>query len=78
MIKQQQKQTSQWEKNSYILWIDMAIKSREQYIMNTFNRMHSKLDSAFEDAFDGEFEECRNTINSLIYDLKDFKKSMEA
>tara|TARA_B100000287_G_C20672582_1_gene793937 strand:- start:4152 stop:4322 length:171 start_codon:yes stop_codon:yes gene_type:complete len=56
----------------------MAITSREQYIVNAFNKMHSKLDSAFEDVFDGDFEDCKNTINSLIYDLKDFKKSMES
>ncbi len=56
----------------------MAITSRERYIMNVFTKMHSKLDSAFEDVFDGEFDECKNTINSLIYDLKDLKKSMEA
>ncbi len=55
----------------------MAITSRERYITSAFNKMHGKLDSAFEDVFDGEFEECKNTINSLIYDLKDFKKSME-
>ncbi len=68
---------SLWEKNSCIIWINMAITSRERYITNAFNKMHGKLDSAFEDVFDGEFEECKNTINSLIYDLKDFKKSME-
>ncbi len=55
----------------------MAITSRERYITSAFNKMHSKLDSAFEDVFDGEFENCKNTINSLIYDLKDFKKSMD-
>tara|TARA_A100001201_G_C4081989_1_gene199261 strand:- start:596 stop:766 length:171 start_codon:yes stop_codon:yes gene_type:complete len=55
----------------------MAATSREQYLVNVFNKMHSKLDSAFEDVFDGEFDECKNTINSLIYDLKDLKKTME-
>ncbi len=55
----------------------MAIKSREQYIVRAFNKMHEKLNSAYETAFDGEFDDCKNEINSLIYDLKDFKKSME-
>lgn len=55
----------------------MAIQTREQYIVNAFNRMHDKLDAAFENAFDGDFNDCKNDINSLIYDLKDFKKSME-
>ena len=55
----------------------MAIQSREKFIVGAFEGMHDKLDSAFENAFDGDFEQCKNDINSLIYDLKDFKKSME-
>tara|TARA_R100000231_G_scaffold136671_1_gene112184 strand:+ start:146 stop:316 length:171 start_codon:yes stop_codon:yes gene_type:complete len=55
----------------------MAIQTREQYIVRAFNKMHDKLDAAYESAFDGDFDETKNEINSLIYDLKDFKKSME-
>ena len=68
----------QGKKLLYYMDQNMAIQSREQYIVRVFNKMHDKLDYAFEDAFDGDFDYCKNTINSLIYELKDFKKSMEA
>ena len=68
----------QGKKLLYYMDQNMAIQTREQYIVRVFNKMHGKLDSAFEDAFDGDFDNCKNTINSLIYELKDFKKSMEA
>lgn len=50
---------------------------RQIYLDNTFRRMHEKLNDMFEQVFDGDFEECKNTTNSLIYDLRQLKKSME-
>jgi ribosomal protein S17E len=55
----------------------MALSSRQAYLEKTFNRMHDKLNDAYEHVFDGEFEDGKNTINSLIYDLRQMKKSME-
>jgi len=55
----------------------MAIAHREQYLIRTFNDMHDKLTDAFEEISDGDFDDCKNTINSLIYDLREVKKRME-
>lgn len=55
----------------------MDITPRQRYLNKAFDRMHDKLNDAFEHVFDGEFEECKNTVNSLIYDLRQLKKSME-
>lgn len=55
----------------------MKSTPRQKYLISTFNRMHEKLDNAYEYVFDGEFEKCKNTVNSLIYDLKQLKKSMQ-
>jgi hypothetical protein len=55
----------------------MALSSRQTYLAKTFDNMHDKLNNAYEEAFDGEFEQCKNTVNSLIYDLRQLKKSME-
>ncbi len=55
----------------------MPLEYRERYLIRTFNHMHDKLNNAFEKISDGEFEECKGTINSLIYDLKEIKKRME-
>jgi ribosomal protein S17E len=55
----------------------MALSSRQKYLSTTFDRMHEKLNDAYEHVFDGEFEECKNTVNSLIYDLRQLKKSMQ-
>jgi ribosomal protein S17E len=55
----------------------MALTSRQTYLAKTFDNMHDKLNNAYEEAFDGEFEQCKNTVNSLIYDLRQLKKSME-
>jgi hypothetical protein len=55
----------------------MALASRQTYLNKTFDKMHDKLNDAYEHAFDGEFEQCKNTVNSLIYDLRQLKKSME-
>jgi|TARA_B110000259_G_scaffold29573_1_gene31900 ribosomal protein S17E len=54
----------------------MALSSRQTYLNNVFNRMHEKLNDAYEDVFDGDFEQSKNTVNSLIYDLRQLKKSM--
>lgn len=56
----------------------MESSPRQKYLVSTFKRMHDKLNNAFEYTFDGDFEDCKNTINSLIYDLKQLKKSMES
>jgi hypothetical protein len=50
---------------------------RYKYLSSRFDRMHDKLNNAFEEIYDGDFEDCRHTINSLIYDLRQTKKSME-
>jgi|TARA_B100000497_G_C7651048_1_gene391692 ribosomal protein S17E len=55
----------------------MASSSRQVYLNNVFNRMHEKLNDAYEHVFDGDFEESKNTVNSLIYDLRQLKKSMD-
>jgi hypothetical protein len=55
----------------------MAIEHRQKYLIRIFNGMHDKLTEAFEEVSDGEFDQCKNTINSLIYDLKDVKKRMQ-
>tara|TARA_R100000479_G_scaffold176494_1_gene131420 strand:- start:1378 stop:1548 length:171 start_codon:yes stop_codon:yes gene_type:complete len=55
----------------------MPIVARERYILTTFNQMHEKLNNAFEEISDGDFEDCKQTINSLIHDLRDVKKSMD-
>lgn len=55
----------------------MKLTPRKRYLSSTFDKMHDKLNDAFESVFDGDFEDCKMTINSLIYDLKQIKKSME-
>lgn len=50
---------------------------RETYLIKTFDSLHDKLNDVFEDVSDGNFEASRNTINSLIYDLKELKKNTE-
>jgi len=55
----------------------MESTPRQKYLTSTFDRMHDKLNDAFEYIFDGDFEDCKNTVNSLIYDLRQLKKSME-
>lgn len=55
----------------------MSILQREKYLTSVFNRMHDKLNNAYEDIYDGEFEDCKEGINSLIYDLRQLKKTME-
>jgi ribosomal protein S17E len=55
----------------------MALYSRQKYLNDTFDKMHNKLNNAYEHVFDGEFEQCKNTVNSLIYDLRQLKKSMK-
>ena len=60
-------------------WIKTKMEStpRQKYLTSTFDRMHDTLNNAFEYIFDGDFEDCKNTVNSLIYDLRQLKKSME-
>lgn len=55
----------------------MLITPRQKYLTSTFDRMHKKLDDAYESVFEGDFNDCKNTVNSLIYDLRQLKKSME-
>jgi len=55
----------------------MSVLQRERYLNNVFNRMHDKLNNAYEDIYDGDFEDCKEVINSLIYDLRQLKKTME-
>lgn len=55
----------------------MALRQRETYLIKTFNILHDKLNEVFEGVTDGNFEESRNTINSLIFDLKELKKNTE-
>jgi hypothetical protein len=55
----------------------MELPHRHKYLSSRFDRMHDKLNDAFEEVYEGDFECCRNTINSLIYDLRQIKKSME-
>ena len=55
----------------------MKLTPRKRYLSSTFDKMHDKLNDAFESVFDGDFEDCKMTINSLIYDLKQIKKSMK-
>lgn len=56
----------------------MTLETRHKYLTNVFDRLHDKLDDAFETIYDGDFEDCKNTVNSLIYDLKQLKKTMES
>ena len=55
----------------------MSISQRQKYLDGVFNRMHDKLNDAYEEIYEGEFEACKETINSLIYDLRQLKKAME-
>jgi len=54
-----------------------VLKQRETYLIKTFNKLHDKLNDVFEGVSDGDFEDSRNSINSLIYDFKELKKNTE-
>ena len=54
----------------------MSAENRHNYLNKTFNELHRKLNNAYEEIYDGEFEECNNTLNSIIYDIREIKKIM--
>jgi hypothetical protein len=56
----------------------MSAESRLNYLQNTFDDLHQKLNNAFEEILDGEFEHCQNTLNSAIYDIREIKKIMKS
>lgn len=56
----------------------MSAESRLNYLQNTFDDLHQKLNNAFEEILDGDFDECQNTLNSAIYDIRDIKKTMKS
>lgn len=63
---------------SYLWQMDkQVLKQRETYLIKTFDKLHDKLNDVFEGVSDGNFEDSRNSINSLIYDLKELKKNTE-
>jgi len=55
----------------------MSTQNRLNYLNQTFEKIHQKLDDAFEEILDGDFEEGQNTLNSIIYDVRDLKKTMK-
>ena len=63
---------------SYLWQMDKQVLiQRETYLIKTFDRLHDKLNDVFESVSDGNFEDSRNSINSLIFDLKELKKNTE-
>jgi predicted translin family RNA/ssDNA-binding protein len=54
----------------------MSSENRLNYLNNVFNNIHQKLNNAFEEIHDGEFEQGQNTLNSIIYDVRELKKTM--
>ena len=63
---------------SYLWQMDKQVLiQRETYLIKTFDVLHDKLNDVFESVSDGNFEDSRNSINSLIYDLKELKKNTE-
>lgn len=56
----------------------MSAEHRHTFLTNTFDSLHQKLNQAFEEIYDGEFDECNNTLNSIIYDIREVKKVMKS
>lgn len=54
----------------------MSSENRLNYLNKSFDKIHQKLSDAFEDIVDGDFEEGQNTLNSVIYDIREIKKIM--
>lgn len=56
----------------------MSSKDRYNFLSNTFDNIHRKLNDAFEEIHDGDFEDGQNTLNSIIYDIRELKKTMKS
>lgn len=56
----------------------MSAEDRHNYLVNTFDSLHQKLNAAFEEIYDGNFDACQNTLNSVIYDIREVKKIMKS
>lgn len=68
-----------WYNHSYHqtdLVIKMSAENRHNFLTNTFDDLHRKLNNAYEEVYDGEFEKGNNTLNSIIYDIREIKKIM--
>ena len=55
----------------------MSSHNRLIFLNKTFETIHQKLNEAFEDIYEGDFDSGQNKINSIIYDLRDLKKTMK-
>jgi hypothetical protein len=54
----------------------MSAENRHNFLTNTFDDLHRKLNNAYEEVYDGEFDKGNNTLNSIIYDIREIKKIM--
>jgi hypothetical protein len=54
----------------------MSSENRLNFLINSFDDIHQKLNDAFEEIADGDFEDGQNTLNSVIYDVREIKKIM--
>ena len=54
----------------------MSSENRLNFLTNSFDNIHQKLNDAFEEIADGDFEDGQNTLNSIIYDVREIKKIM--
>lgn len=54
----------------------MSSENRLNYLSESFQNIHQKLNDAFEEVADGDFEDGQNTLNSIIYDVREIKKIM--
>jgi|TARA_R110000803_G_scaffold25234_1_gene60277 hypothetical protein len=55
----------------------MSSQQRIIFLINSFDDIHQKLNDAFEEIVEGDFEDGQNTLNSIIYDVREIKKTMK-